>query len=475
MKSHAFSSAVLVTALSVLGPWLGGCAEENDREAAYPEPQAIGYSDPNAQPPQAPETAAAQPPPPPSAPPPPPDSADTADMQVSSDVEPVAPAAGQDYADTDPSALSDFRSALDPYGSWVDDPTYGTVWVPSESVVGSDFAPYETSGHWTYDDDYTWVSDYDWGWAPFHYGRWAYDAPYGWEWIPGRTYAGAWVSWRYGYGEWGYVGWAPLAPTWGWRGGVAVGLGFVPAMNYGYCPSSQLFSPRPGVAMVGGPQAGVIGAHTRPWVPATPTVNGRVAATPGVNGPSPQVLRIPQSAVVHGAVANRGIVQARAFAHAGTATALGGRQPVAFAGRGSTGFAGAPPSASHFGGKLGGGFSGSGMVMHPPAPSLPYARGGYASPSRGSPYAGSRSFSGGYSGPARAGYAGYSPYRGAPAGTAHPAPPGSHSGGSGGSDGGYFGGTHGGSRSTGGSHGGFGGGGGHTGVGGGGFGGGGRR
>ena len=127
-----------------------------------------------------------------------------------------------------PSALSDFRSTLEPYGTWTDDPSYGTVWVPSPSVVGPDFTPYVSAGHWAYDSDYAWVSDYDWGWAPFHYGRWVYGPGMGWEWIPGRTYAGAWVSWRYGVDDWAYVGWAPLAPTWCWRGGVAVGIGFVP-------------------------------------------------------------------------------------------------------------------------------------------------------------------------------------------------------------------------------------------------------
>src|SRR5215472_8149386 len=57
------------------------------------------------------------------------------------------------YADTDPSALQDFHPALDPYGTWVDDPTYGTVWVPNRDVVGDDFEAYVTAGHWVYDDD----------------------------------------------------------------------------------------------------------------------------------------------------------------------------------------------------------------------------------------------------------------------------------------------------------------------------------
>src|SRR6516225_4250247 len=43
------------------------------------------------------------------------------------------------YEDNDPSALTDFRATLAPYGTWTDDSTYGTVWAPSPTVVGADF------------------------------------------------------------------------------------------------------------------------------------------------------------------------------------------------------------------------------------------------------------------------------------------------------------------------------------------------
>jgi hypothetical protein len=56
------------------------------------------------------------------------------------------------------------------------------------------------------------VSDMEWGWAPFHYGRWIMDPQFGWAWIPGRVWGPAWVSFRYG-GD--YVGWAPLPPDGG--------------------------------------------------------------------------------------------------------------------------------------------------------------------------------------------------------------------------------------------------------------------
>jgi hypothetical protein len=49
----------------------------------------------------------------------------------------------------------------------------------------------------------------DWGWAPFHYGRWFLHDDYGWLWVPGTEWAPAWVDWRHGDG---WVGWAPLPP-----------------------------------------------------------------------------------------------------------------------------------------------------------------------------------------------------------------------------------------------------------------------
>ncbi|MHB8417379.1 MAG: DUF6600 domain-containing protein [Myxococcales bacterium] len=102
-----------------------------------------------------------------------------------------------------------FQPVLAPYGSWVDLPPYGLVWQPSPAVVGSDFTPYSSGGHWVYSDaGWTWSSDYPWGWAPFHYGNWIFAAG-SWDWIPGRVWAPAWVSWRYGGGA---VGWAPLGP-----------------------------------------------------------------------------------------------------------------------------------------------------------------------------------------------------------------------------------------------------------------------
>ena len=53
------------------------------------------------------------------------------------------------------------------------------------------------------------MSNYTWGWAPFHYGRWIRDSYHGWVWIPGYEWGPAWVQWRYSND---YIGWAPLPP-----------------------------------------------------------------------------------------------------------------------------------------------------------------------------------------------------------------------------------------------------------------------
>ena len=101
-----------------------------------------------------------------------------------------------------------FYDQLTPYGNWINYPNYGYVWIPTQVPQG--FRPYATGGHWVYTSDgWAWVSDYDWGWAPFHYGNWFYDQYYGWMWLPDYEWAPAWVTW----GEYGdnYC-WAPIGP-----------------------------------------------------------------------------------------------------------------------------------------------------------------------------------------------------------------------------------------------------------------------
>ena len=115
-----------------------------------------------------------------------------------------------DYDDGyDPQAYTEFQDDLAPYGNWIDDGTYGRVWQPEGSLVGAEFTPYYSGGHWALTEfGWTWVSDWSWGWAPFHYGRWIVVSGYGWCWVPGTIWGPAWVAWRAGDG---YVGWASAA------------------------------------------------------------------------------------------------------------------------------------------------------------------------------------------------------------------------------------------------------------------------
>ena len=76
--------------------------------------------------------------------------------------------------------------------------------------MGSAFTPYSTNGYWVLTDEgWTWISDYSWGWAPFHYGRWYNDPSVGYVWVPGYEWGPGWVSWRRSDD---YYGWAPIGP-----------------------------------------------------------------------------------------------------------------------------------------------------------------------------------------------------------------------------------------------------------------------
>ncbi|MGB0133590.1 DUF6600 domain-containing protein [Dokdonella sp.] len=111
-------------------------------------------------------------------------------------------------------------SDLDEYGSWGTAATYGSIWYPTRVDAG--WAPYR-NGHWAWIDPWgwTWVDNSPWGFAPFHYGRWAYVGSR-WGWVPGPrrvrpVYAPALVAFVGGGGfgvgiSTGPVGWFPLGP-----------------------------------------------------------------------------------------------------------------------------------------------------------------------------------------------------------------------------------------------------------------------
>src|SRR4051794_36969412 len=86
-----------------------------------------------------------------------------------------------------------FYDNLSPYGKWIQDGTYGYVWIPT---VQQGLRPYFSNGYWVMTEyGTTWVSTYPWGWAPFHYGRWTHDDFYGWLWVPGPEWGPSWVVW----------------------------------------------------------------------------------------------------------------------------------------------------------------------------------------------------------------------------------------------------------------------------------------
>ncbi|MEI6176501.1 MAG: DUF6600 domain-containing protein, partial [Verrucomicrobiota bacterium] len=101
-----------------------------------------------------------------------------------------------------------FYDSLSSYGSWFETPDYGYVWQPV-IVRESSWRPY-TRGRWACSDrGWTWMSDEPFGWATYHYGRWALLRDRGWIWVPGSEWAPSWCSWR---SSSSHIGWAPLPP-----------------------------------------------------------------------------------------------------------------------------------------------------------------------------------------------------------------------------------------------------------------------
>jgi hypothetical protein len=199
-----------------------------------------------------------------------------------------------------------FYAALQGKGTWFESANYGYVWQPKIAAENPDWRPY-TDGYWSHTEQgWTWVSHEDFGWATFHYGRWANLTGFGWVWVPGFQWAPAWVSWRASPALTGrsvpaanrsapaigvevddVVGWAPLPPeaTFSFTRGLSpqvdlacqIGPGFynfVPARSFGelilrpwiFRPSANerciastwnctniIYRPNPGFIWSGGP------------------------------------------------------------------------------------------------------------------------------------------------------------------------------------------------------------------------------
>lgn len=133
-----------------------------------------------------------------------------------------------------------FETQLAPDGRWIE--VDGTrSWQPAVEVSDSNWQPYLNDGHWVWTDDgWYWESNYKWGWAAFHYGRWDRVANYNWVWTPDVVWAPAWVSWRESDSVYG---WAPYGRRDRFEGGIFVGGGDdIRADYYHFVPSQSFLS-----------------------------------------------------------------------------------------------------------------------------------------------------------------------------------------------------------------------------------------
>lgn len=106
-----------------------------------------------------------------------------------------------------PEELYEYEGELADHGRWVYESPYGYVWMPHVYQVS--WRPYHY-GRWVWYPviGWNWVSYEPWGWSVYHYGRWHWRLGLGWYWIPTRHWGPAWVHWYAGYD---YIGWCPLS------------------------------------------------------------------------------------------------------------------------------------------------------------------------------------------------------------------------------------------------------------------------
>ncbi len=145
-----------------------------------------------------------------------------------------------------------FHQELSPHGRWMLVEDNQWCWQPTVVNANPAWRPYWDNGQWMYTDQgWYWSSNYPWGWATFHYGRWNLHPHHGWVWFPDQVWGPAWVAWRSG-GD--YCGWAPLptgavydsaAATFIYRG-KRVGVGFDFGLNdahFSFCFVKDMGNP----------------------------------------------------------------------------------------------------------------------------------------------------------------------------------------------------------------------------------------
>ncbi len=225
---------------------------------------------------------------------------------------------------------------LDEYGGWREYPEYGPVWIPRGVVA--EWAPYHY-GHWAWIAPWgwTWVDDAPWGYAPFHYGRWVFVGGY-WGWVPGPiavrpVYSPAMVAW---------VGGPRFSVAVSVGGGPAVGwfpLGYGEVWVPSYRASPRYFN-RVNVSNTVVNNVQVTNVYNNVYVNRNVNVTNVNYVNQRVNG---AVAAVPQSAMISGrsvsqagvrvppGAAASGEIQTAAAAAPERAAVLGGRAPVAAA------------------------------------------------------------------------------------------------------------------------------------------------
>ena len=226
--------------------------------------------------------------------------------------------------------------ALAGNGSWETVDGYGAVWFPA--AVSHDWAPYR-HGHWRWIAPWgwNWIDDMPWGFAPSHYGRWAYIAGADpgterWGWVPGDrvaepVYAPALVAFlgtpgvglSYPDASGPAVAWFPLAPGEVYWPGYTNDLAVIRRINDGTV--ADIAALEPGID--GAPPAAVRNGDYRnrrfaSVVPRGTFVAGRPVATavvdlprkrlddapllagsPQIGPPAPRAVAVAASAAAH--------------------------------------------------------------------------------------------------------------------------------------------------------------------------------
>ncbi|HLY44082.1 MAG TPA: DUF6600 domain-containing protein [Stellaceae bacterium] len=144
---------------------------------------------------------------------------------------------------------------LDEYGAWRTAPEYGRVWYPRGLPAG--WSPY-TNGYWIWEAPWgwNWIDLEPWGFAPFHYGRWAQIGG-AWGWVPGAfvgapVYAPALVAFIADPAAilasafaGPLVGWFPLGPGEAYWPSYSSDPAYIRAINTGAVADAGRLGPRP--------------------------------------------------------------------------------------------------------------------------------------------------------------------------------------------------------------------------------------